>query len=161
MNHPTLPLTTRFGQIRHARPADSPRLVQMIGHLAAHHGDSPTLTHDDLQRDLFSTPPWISVLVADCGDTLIGYAAMCGLIQLQSGTRGMDLHHLFTDATYRGQGVGRHLVDACKIAAIRSSCRYLSTSTQPENHAAQQFYISQGFTRKAGQPPRFTIRLAP
>ena len=69
----------------------------MIGRLAAHHGNAPALAPIDLARDLFDQKPWIFVLVAEAGDELIGYAAMCGLIQLHFGVRGMDMHHLFTD----------------------------------------------------------------
>jgi|GEM_PF-2815489 len=34
MEQCSLPLTTSFGVIRHARPADSQRIVQMVGQLA-------------------------------------------------------------------------------------------------------------------------------
>jgi len=156
-----LPLPTRFGVIRRARPADSQRIVQMVGQLAAYHGDTPTLKHDDLSRDLFSENPWVSIVVAEMGGKLIGYAAMCGLIQLQFGVRGMDMHHLFTEAAFRGQGVGRSLVEACKIEATILSCRYLEVGTHMDNHGAQAFYTSIGFERKEAQPPRFSIRLSP
>ncbi|TRW97706.1 GNAT family N-acetyltransferase [Paracoccus sp. M683] len=161
MQQDTFPLTTDFGTIRCARPADSARIVQMIGQLALHHGDSPTLTVADLQRDLFAETPWIHVLVAETQDRLIGYAAMCGLIQLHFGLRGMDLHHLFTDRAHRGGGVGRSLVDACKIKAAALSCRYLTVGTHPDNHRAQAFYESLGFMRRDAHPPRFSIRLDP
>lgn len=154
-----LPLPTSFGVIRHAHPADSHRIVQMTGQLAAHHGDTPTMTHEDLLRDLFSEKPWISVVVAEMGGQLIGYAAMCGLIKLQFGERGMDMHHLFIDSAFRGQGVGHSLVEACKIAAVTLSCRYLAVGTHPNNHEAQAFYRALGFERKDAHPPRFMIRL--
>lgn len=161
MEQPFLPLPTAFGVIRRACPADCQPIVQMVGQLAAHHGDTPTLTHDDLARDLFSEKPWISVIVAETGGRLIGYAAMCGLIQLQFGARGMDIHHLFTETTFRGQGVGRNLVEACKTEAGRLSCRYVTVGTHPDNHEAQAFYTSLGFERKDSHPPRFAIRLEP
>jgi len=159
MELPFLPLTTTFGMVRHARPSDSPQLVQMVKSLAEHHGDTSTLTHGDLKRDLFSDKPWISVIVADRGDKLLGYAAMCTLIQLQFGARGMDMHHLFTETAFRGQGVGRSLVEACKIDAISKSCRYLAVGTHPDNQEAQAFYLSLGFERRDAHPPRFSIRL--
>ncbi len=159
MGKPILPLPTSFGAIRRARPADSQMILQMVGRLAAHHGDTPTLSRDDLYRDLFSDTPWISVVVAEMGGTLIGYAAMCGLIQLQFGARGMDIHHLFTEAAFRGQGVGRSLVEACKIEAITMSCQYMMVGTHPENHKAQAFYIALGFERGDAHPPRFSFRL--
>lgn len=159
MEQSSLPLTASFGVIRHAYPADSQRIVQMVGQLAAHHGDSSTLKQDDLSRDLFSENPWISMGVAETCGKLIGYAAMCGMIKLHFGARGMDMHHLFTEAAYRGQGIGRSLVQACKIEAATLSCRYLEVGTHPDNYDAQAFYTAIGFERKDAQSPRFSIRL--
>jgi len=84
---------------------------------------------------------------------------MCGLIQLQFGARGMDMHHLFTEPDFRGRGVGRSLVYACKVEAKSLSCRYLAVGTHPNNHEAQAFYSSLGFERRDAHPPRFSIRL--
>ncbi|MBT9385138.1 GNAT family N-acetyltransferase [Pseudooceanicola sp. CBS1P-1] len=147
--------------IRPARPQDVPQILKMVGQLAAHHGDVPTLTAEALQRDLFGDPPWICALVAESGEDLVGYAVMCGLIQLQFGARGMDLHHLFTDAARRGEGIGRRLVEACRREAMARSCRVLTVGTHPDNHAAQAFYADLGFERRDSHPPRFTLRLDP
>lgn len=159
MERSFLHLRTSFGIIRHANPADGQRIVQMVGQLAAHHGDTPSLTLNDLSRDLFCEKPWISILVAEMEGELIGYAAMCGLIQLQFGARGMDMHHLFTDPAFRGRGVGRGLVEACKVEATSLSCRYLAVGTQANNNEAQAFYLSLGLERRDAYPPRFSIRL--
>lgn len=161
MKRNSLPLQTDFGTIRCADPADAGRIVQMVGMLARHHGDTPTLTVDDLARDAFGETPWIHVLVAEAGGELIGYAALCGLTRLQFGARGMDIHHLFTEAAYRGRGVGHSLVEACRIKAISLSCRHMTVGTHPDNHKAQAFYESLGFQRKDAHPPRFSIPLGP
>lgn len=160
MKRLSLPLPTSFGVIRRARTADIEQIVQMVTQLAKHHGDTPTLTHEDLARDLFGEKPWIFIVVAEKGEKLIGFAAMCGLIQLQFGVRGMDMHHLFTKEEFRGLGVGRSLVEACKVEAITLSCRYMTVGTHPDNHEAQAFYTSLGFERKDAHPPRFFIGLA-
>ncbi|WP_299822767.1 GNAT family N-acetyltransferase [uncultured Jannaschia sp.] len=157
----SLPLATAFGSVRRACPADAPRIVEMVGRLATHHGDTATLTQDDLLRDLAGERPWITVLVAETDEKLVGYAAMCGLIQLQFGARGMDMHHLFTATEFRGRGVGRSLVEACRIEANAMSCRYLAVGTHPDNYDAQAFYTSLGFERRDAHPPRFVIRLEP
>ena len=159
MDQRSLPLHTSFGVVRRARPADNRRIIEMVGLLAAHHGDTATLTEDDLVRDVAGANPWISIVVADDGRRLVGYAAMCALVQLQFGARGMDMHHLFTAAEFRGTGVGRNLVEACKIEAISLSCRYLAVGTHPDNHEAQTFYTALGFERRDAHPPRFSIRL--
>jgi len=152
-------LHTPFGIVRDARLSDTDSIVQLVGKLAAQHGDAVALTSEYLARDAFGERPWIYVLVAEADGELIGYAALCGLIQLQFGVRGLDMHHLFTEEGFRGRGIGTALVDACKTKAKTLSCRYLMVGTYPDNHEAQAFYETLGFMRRDGQPPRFLLRL--
>jgi GNAT superfamily N-acetyltransferase len=159
LNQLSLPLQTRFGAVRPACLADHARIAEMVRELAAHHGDVATLTAEDLARDAAGDEPWVSIIVAESGDQLVGYAAMFPVIQLQFGARGMDIHHLFTAADHRGIGVGRSLVEACKIEAISLSCRYLAVGTHPENNAAQAFFTSLGFVRRHASATRFSTRL--
>lgn len=152
-------LSKPFGIVREARSSDTDSIVQLVGKLAAHHGDVAVLTPNDLARDAFGEVAWIYVLVAEADSELIGYAALCGLIRLHFGVRGLDMHHLFTEPRFRGRGVGRGLVDACKTKAKALSCSYLSVGTHPDNHEAQAFYESLGFTRRDSHPPKFSLRL--
>ncbi len=80
--------------IRTAKPRDLPELNEMIALLAAHHGDAAGSTPEQLERDLFGPLPWITALVAETGEGLIGYAILVPLYRAQEGKRGMDLHHL-------------------------------------------------------------------
>lgn len=82
MRENALPLQTGFGWVRFARPDDAERIVRMVGNLAAHHGDTPALTADSLVRDISGEDPWLYVLVAESGDELVGYVALCRLIRL-------------------------------------------------------------------------------
>ena len=160
MERDCLPLHTDFGIIRPARPEDTDQIIKMVGRLATHHGDIPTLEPAIPRRDLFSEKPWIHVIVAEADDSLVGYAALCGLINLHLGKRGMDMHHLFIEASFRGKGIGRGLVEGCKIHARSMSCGYLTVGTHPENHRAQAFYDAIGFDRKDAHPPKFSLQLA-
>ncbi|UIJ32725.1 GNAT family N-acetyltransferase [Cereibacter azotoformans] len=121
--------------------------------LADHHGDTPTLTANDLIRDISGENPWLYVLVAEADGELVGYVARCRLIRLQFGLRGMDMHHLFTEAPFRGHGAGHSLVEASKIKARALSCSYMTVGTHPDNHKAQAFYEALGFERKDTHPP--------
>lgn len=159
MQQNTLPLHTEFGLVRCARQADAERIVQMVGKLAAHHGDTSTLTAEDLIRDISGVNPWLYILVAESDGALVGYVALCGRTRLQFGLRGLDMHHLFTEASFRGRGVGHGLVEASKIKANALSCRYMTVGTHPENQKAQAFYEALGFERQDAHPPRFSIRL--
>ena len=92
--------------IRAAKRHDLPELNEMIALLAAHHGDAAGMTPDKLERDLFGPMPWIQALVADSGEGLMGYAILVPLYRADTGTRGMDLHHLFVRDGQRGNGIG-------------------------------------------------------
>jgi ribosomal protein S18 acetylase RimI-like enzyme len=158
MEETTLPFKTSFGSIREAQSHDTDEILRMVEHMAAHHSDTSALSAEALARDVFSESPWLYLLVAEANSGLIGYAALCGLTQLQFGVRGFDMHHLFTDAEFRGRGVGSGLVRACIHKSKTLSCKYLSVGTHPENLQAQAFYTSFGFKRRDSFPPRFIMR---
>ena len=115
----SLPCQTGFGQVRMAVPSDADAIVDMAHRLSAYHGDAATLSRGDLLRDAFADPPWIYLILAEAEGMAVGYAALCRLIRLQFGTRGFDLHHLFTEPAFRGRG-GRHRSGRCVRAEGQS-----------------------------------------
>lgn len=159
MKHLEFSQSTGFGSVRSANQRDIADILRLAGQLATFHGDTPTLAAADVQRDLFGTPPWLHVLVADCADEVVGYAALFGCAQFQFGARGMDLHHLVVDEHHRSRKIGHALVAAATAYARGLSSSYLPVGTHPDNHAAQAFYERLGFMRCDAHPPRFTIRL--
>ena len=145
--------------IKRATEADFPRLAEMITALAAFNADHATIQFDDLRRDLLGEAPWLILLVACLHKDLIGYAALCPLAQLQFGQRGMDIHHLFVDAPYRGQGVGKALIQTSMKEAQELGCSYVKISTSASNYAAQNTYLANGFEIEKVRGPRFRIQL--
>jgi GNAT superfamily N-acetyltransferase len=132
--------------IRAAKREDLPELDAMIRLLAAHHGDAAAITPEQLERDLFGALPWITALVADSSEGLIGYAILVPLYRAQEGQRGMDLHHLFVRDGHRGHGIGQHLVDRARDTARKAGCGYLSVSAATGNLLAHRFYEQMDFT---------------
>ncbi|MBR2657286.1 MAG: GNAT family N-acetyltransferase [Loktanella sp.] len=146
--------------IRAATDRDIPDVIRMINALATHHGDTAEISEAELMRDAYSDRPWLHLLVAQSGDTMLGYAALFGTVQLHMGRRDMVVHHMYTDPDYRGQGIGQALVEACKQEARAQSCAYLEVGTDPDNLAAQAFYLAAGFKRRIAYPPRFALAIA-
>lgn len=68
------------------------------------------------------------------GDTLVG-AVLCG----HDGRRGY-LHHLAVDRTYRGQGIGRALVDRCHATLRAQDIDKVHIFVYRENEAALTFW---------------------
>lgn len=146
-------ITTRPG-----KPADFDDVCEMAHALAAHHGDTATLSPADLARDFGPGQPWGRLIIAEVGGVRAGYAALCPLMQLQFGVRGMDMHHLFVRPEYRGTGVGRALIRAVVDHAKSQGCRYVTVGTHPDNTKAQRIYLAAGFTRRPTPGPRFGLK---
>jgi GNAT superfamily N-acetyltransferase len=146
--------------IRAARMRDLPELNEMIKLLAAHHGDAAAITPEQLERDLFGAMPWITALVAEADDRLLGYAILVPLYRAQEGQRGMDLHHLFVRDGHRGHGIGQHLVDRARETARKAGCGYLSVSAATGNVLAHRFYENMDFTARPVTGMRYLQALA-
>jgi len=146
--------------IRPATRADLPRLCEMVHALAAYHGDGAQATEATLARDLFGAAPWLHALVYEVSGRLQGYAALTQLARLQYGQRGMDLHHLFVHADYRGDGIGKALLAASLDFARGKKASYVTVSTLPGNDIAQAFYLAQGFHPAPVSGLRFAFNLA-
>lgn len=146
--------------IRAARRADLPQLGEMITALATYHNDASAITPEILERDLFGPVPWITALVADGGEGLIGYAILVPLYRAQEGKRGMDLHHLFVRDGHRGHGIGHHLVTRARDLARNAGCDYLSVGAATGNFAAHRFYEHLDFKPRPVTGMRYTQALA-
>ena len=90
--------------------------------------------------------PGMSFTARD-GDTLIG-AVLCG----HDGRRGY-LHHLAIEQAYRGQGIGRALVDCCHAALRAQGIDKVHIFVYRENEAALSFW------KGANYVPRDTLAL--
>lgn len=146
--------------IRSAQPNDLQPLHKMIEALAYFHGDLPSLTQQTLEQILFVPAPEMTALVAECGDRLVGYVALFPLFKLHFGGRGLELHHMFVDESSRGQGIGRMLIDASIAQAKSGKYNYLSVGTHPDNTAAQDIYLANGFETSPIVGPRFRMTLS-
>lgn len=144
---------------RALRPSDLTIMLDMVRALAAHHDDQAQTTIPDLERDCLGVAPWLRVLVAEHAQSVVGYAALCPLAQLQFGARGMDMHHLFVAQNMRGKGVGRALITASVALSKLLGCRYVTVGTHPENMVAGKVYEAAGFEPLSPPGPRFRIKL--
>ncbi len=94
-----------------------------------------------LHEALKSTPTTtlLGVGEPDKRDGLAGYAIV--------GVTGISgyLQRLAVAPEYQRQGLGRSLTRACLNWSRRRGARQLILNTKPDNRAAQQLYISEGF----------------
>ena len=144
---------------RGAARSDVERILSMVRALAHHHGDVPGVSAKALERDIFGEIPWIYALVAEVDGRAVGYAALCPMIKLEVGERGIDMHHLFVEAEFRGSGIGRRLINASMAKARELNCASMTVSTHPDNANAQAVYLACGFEQRHSLTPRFRIYL--
>lgn len=101
----------------------------------------PRRKHYDLGADSDTLPHCEHVLVAEIDASLIGLAAL----KIEAWNRRAVIWHFYVDASYRGQGIGRHLMERVQAAAQLHEVRCLWLETQTINYGAIQFYTRIGF----------------
>lgn len=146
-------------RVRAMRPGDLDRVAEMIRALSEHHGEAPRLTPAALARDTAGRDPWARIRIAEAGGELAGYMALIRLAWLQYGDRGMEIYHLFVQPNWRGRGVGQALIERAKREARAAGCVELKVGTHPDNRAAMDYYLSQGFVEQPLIGSRFRFYL--
>ena len=138
-----------------ARPADLPDLLRLVRALSAFHGDTATVTLEELQAFFFDPGAVAHALVARKGDDMRGYAGLVPHVRLHSAARTLDVQHLYVVEPFRGQGVGRALIAAARDVAHDMGCFRLTIGTDPDNLAAQAAYRAMGWEEITQPHPRF------
>jgi GNAT superfamily N-acetyltransferase len=95
----------------------------------------------DLTDDVKGVPALDHVLIAERDAQVVGLAA---LIHNAADKRAI-VRHLYVDRNYRGQGVGRALMEAMADRARQWQARCLWLETQDVNYDAIRFYQRLGF----------------
>jgi ribosomal protein S18 acetylase RimI-like enzyme len=81
------------------------------------------------------------VVIAEIDAGLVGVAAL----SFEQWNHRAALWHFYVASTYRGQGVGRALMDDVVRVAQKHQARCLWLETQNINYGAIQFYRRMGF----------------
>ncbi|WP_017236245.1 GNAT family N-acetyltransferase [Streptomyces sp. SS] len=138
--------------VRHARPEDLPRVVELVAEHAAYEKAAPPAPGlaDRLARLLFGTePPRLRCLVAALPEgTLAGYATCAPELSTWDGAEYLHMDCLYLTEASRGHGLGPLLT-----AAVRSEARALGLTeiqwqTPVWNDGAIRFYDRLGATSK-------------
>lgn len=140
-----------------ARPSDLPAILTMIRALSVFHGDTATVTLEQLQNAFFGHARQSTALVMRGRDVVIGYAGLNHTVTLHSGVPRIDIHHLFVTEDNRRRGVGRALILKAKEIGEAAGARGLSIGTAPDNLTAQAAYRAMGLAKIPNAGPRFWI----
>jgi GNAT superfamily N-acetyltransferase len=144
--------------IRPAAPDDMEQVHEMIGLLARHHGDAPTISPQDLRHQIFELQLG-RILVAAEEEGLVGYALILDRPNMVTGRVGHEVNHLFVVEWRRKAGIGRTLIAAAKEVSKACAAESLMIRTDPENLGAQRAYRDMGLQELPLAGPRFRIDL--
>lgn len=138
---PSSPIT-----IRPATRADVPRISELIRELAEYERapDQAVATDDDLGAALFASQPALFGHVADCNDTVVGFALWFVNYSTWTGKHGIYLEDLYVTPETRGRGAGKALLAELASICVRRGYGRLDWSVLDWNEPAIGFYRSIG-----------------
>jgi GNAT superfamily N-acetyltransferase len=150
--------------VRQAKPADVPRILELIRELADYERalDQVTATADRLSAALFAPRPAVFVHVAVAGDEVVGFALWFVNFSTWLGSHGIYLEDLYVTPAMRGRGIGKTLLAELAAICVRRGYGRLEWWVLDWNAPAIRFYRSIGaepmsewtVQRLAGQPLR-------
>lgn len=132
--------------IRSARPSDTKTILDLIRQLAAYEKLLHEVVGDEalLERHLFGPRPAAEVLIAERGETPVGFALFFSTFSTFLARPGIWLEDLFVVPEARGQGIGKALLSKVAEIAYERGCGRLEWSVLDWNEPAIGFYKSLG-----------------
>jgi len=144
--------------VRHALPADLPRLLALYRHLVPEDESAPldlaARRLDELQAYRGS-----AVFIGLAASSIVGSCTLVVIPNLTRGGRAYGLiENVVTDAAFRGRGYGKRILEAAVTAAWQADCYKVMLMTGSKNPSTLAFYTAAGFEQtKTG----FQIRRLP
>lgn len=132
--------------IRPARPADLDRLTDLLGLLFAIEADFQADTARQ-QRGLrlMLESPQACVLVAEADRTVVGLATGQLTISTAEGGLALLVEDVVVEAAWRGQGIGRRLLDGLGDWAVAHGAHRLQLLADRNNETGLDFYRKLGW----------------
>jgi GNAT superfamily N-acetyltransferase len=132
--------------IQPATERDVPLILEMIHGLAEYEKleHAMTATEEKLRESLFGPHPDAEVLIAYAGDRPAGFALFFHNYSTFLAQRGLYLEDLFVKPEFRGQGLGRLLLQRLAKIAIERNCGRFEWTVLDWNEPAIGFYKKLG-----------------
>jgi GNAT superfamily N-acetyltransferase len=131
---------------RPATPADIPQIITLIRALATYERepDAVVATEADLLRDGFGPNPFFHCLMAEHDGQPAGFALYFFNYSTWAGRPGLYLEDLFVPTEFRGQGIGKALLQRVAAIAVENQCPRLQWQVLDWNTPAIDFYRALG-----------------
>lgn len=132
--------------IRSATLEDMPAIEALI-HLKAefdHYSEPLNLNLEQLQQDLFGETPLAFVLLAEVGQEIVGFATYHRIYSTFLAKPGLWLDDLYLKPPFRGQGIGKKLMQSLCQTASEMGCGRIDWTVSVGNLDGIQFYQKIG-----------------
>lgn len=132
--------------LRHAGPGDAPEIHRLIHALAVYEKepDAVECSVEDLGDQLASDRPPFECVLAQVGESVVGFALFFHNYSTWKGKRGLYLEDLFVVPEHRGQGIGKQLLTHLARLAVERDCGRMEWAVLDWNEPAIEFYRSLG-----------------
>jgi GNAT superfamily N-acetyltransferase len=135
-------------RVRKLRPADVPRLLDLIDGLADYEKlDRPLpAARERIARDAVGRGRKFRTLLAEVDGAVVGYAIYFFTYSTFRGLPTLYLEDIFVQPEHRGRGAGRALFETCRREAKRFGCGRMEWTVLDWNAPAIEFYRRSGAT---------------
>lgn len=135
-------------RFRSAAPPDIPRLVALIGELFA---IETAFTADPARQEaglraLLAAYPRTQILVATANGMIIGMCTVQLMLSTAEGGASGLVEDVVVDRDWRGQGIGRNLLEAAEDWARSQGALRVQLLADQRNVRALDFYAGMGWT---------------
>lgn len=133
-------------RIRCAAPPDLGLITELIRELAIYEklGDSFVATPEAIREALFSPRPSAEVLIGELDGQPVGFALFFHNYSTFLGRKGLYLEDLFVRPHFRGNGVGKSLLQGLAKLALERNCARMEWFVLDWNAPSIAFYKSLG-----------------
>ena len=130
-------------RIREAAEGDAGLLLELVGELAAHHGQAAFVATDAERLAAAIVTGRAAFLIAEANGDALGYLSWTRAYSIWSGGDYLNVDDLFVRAVARDRGVGRALM--ARFAAVAGAQGLRARwELQADNHDAARFYERLG-----------------
>jgi GNAT superfamily N-acetyltransferase len=132
--------------IRKANEQDVPAILAFIRALAAYERapDAVKATEADLRSHGFGPNPYFQCLIAELDGRPAGFAFYFFDYSTWMGRPGIYLEDIFVYPEFRGQGIGKALLQQVAAVAVENGCARLKWEVLDWNTPAIDFYRATG-----------------
>jgi ribosomal protein S18 acetylase RimI-like enzyme len=99
----------------------------------------------DALSALLREPSYGFVWLILCGETTIGYIAVCFCYSIEIGGFDSFIDEFFIEEEHRARGFGTNVIDLVVAELRRKGIRALSLEVARDNNPAKRFYMRCGF----------------